>query len=289
MSGWGYIAQLRVLVVVIEASNFCSLAEDELPSETGKKGRKREGGGVVEEAPEDTPVNGAVLAGTGLPGGEPPAGGSDVIGSKVESSGEDSYDVSDSEGEAPAGDRGVIDAKGESSGEDSNDVSDSEGEAPDNLADSGESSAESGDTDSSSTDTEDELILGRDLAREVSVAWASDRARLVFMSRSRSQVPLQWAEEGRDVVKGEETGRRLAVCSMDWDKISAQDLFGGWSLARGGGAAWSEWGGGAWPEWVARVVGGAWPGWWVEPGQSRGGGEPGQRGGWSLARVGGGA
>ena len=43
------------------------------------------------------------------------------------------------------------------------------------------------------------------------------------------QVPLQWGEEGQDVLKGEETGHRLAVCNMDWDKISAQDLYGGWS------------------------------------------------------------
>ena len=113
-----------------------SPAEDELPREAWRKKLKGEG-----EGPEEPPVGGAE---TSLPGGESPGGSNDVIGSE-----------------------------GGSFGDGSSDVIDSKGEAPDNEANSsGSSSVESEDgDDTSSTDIEDELMLGKDLAQEVGVAW----------------------------------------------------------------------------------------------------------------------
>eukprot|EP00731_Ephydatia_muelleri_P015410 Em0008g1130a len=34
-----------------------------------------------------------------------------------------------------------------------------------------------------------------------------------------------WGDLERDVLRSEAVGRRLALCSMDWDRVSAQDLF----------------------------------------------------------------
>ena len=41
------------------------------------------------------------------------------------------------------------------------------------------------------------------------------------------QVHHGWGELDKDVPESLETSSRLAVCNMDWDHVSAQDLFGG--------------------------------------------------------------
>ena len=52
-------------------------------------------------------------------------------------------------------------------------------------------------------------------------------------SESEEEVVLEgaghrWAEPDPGVVFGEASSRRLAVCNMDWDRVSAEDIFGGW-------------------------------------------------------------
>ena len=41
-----------------------------------------------------------------------------------------------------------------------------------------------------------------------------------------------WGEVARDgrVPHSEDTSRRLAVCNMDWDRLSANDIFGEYKL-----------------------------------------------------------
>ena len=42
----------------------------------------------------------------------------------------------------------------------------------------------------------------------------------------------RWGEMARDghVPHSEDTSHRLAVCNMDWDRLSANDIFGEWQL-----------------------------------------------------------
>lgn len=41
-----------------------------------------------------------------------------------------------------------------------------------------------------------------------------------------AQIVHSWGDLESNVLRSEAVGRRLALCNMDWDRVSAQDLFG---------------------------------------------------------------
>ena len=90
----------------------------------------------------------------------------------------------------------------------SNDIIADSGDYPDDITSESDTEDSDNDKSSSSTDVEDFTF---DLTTTVSEG-----------------VVHGWGEVARDgrVPHSEETSHRLAVCNMDWDRLSANDIFG---------------------------------------------------------------
>ena len=77
------------------------------------------------------------------------------------------------------------------------------------------------DDDTSSTDIDDDAFSDEDNE----VLYDTNVLRIVMVA-GLLQVHHGWGELDKDVPVSLDTSCRLAVCNMDWDHVSAQDLFG---------------------------------------------------------------